>query len=127
MLRLPDGMRNRLKADADANGRSMNAEIVDRLEQSVAVQLRIGEEYRKSLATATDAELTEFQNGLNDLLETVFPRAVLLISPEEHWRTSMEAFADLPASFKPLFREQVLKVCRMLARDPDWQPPVDTK
>ena len=28
MLRLPDGMRDRIKAAADANGRSMNAEIV---------------------------------------------------------------------------------------------------
>ena len=28
MLRLPDGMRDRIKAAADANNRSMNAEIV---------------------------------------------------------------------------------------------------
>jgi len=34
MLRLPDGMRDRIRAEADANGRSMNAEIVERLEQS---------------------------------------------------------------------------------------------
>ena len=31
-LRLPDGMRDRLKAEADKTGRSMNAEIVSRLE-----------------------------------------------------------------------------------------------
>src|SRR5688572_19771046 len=34
-LRLPDGMRGRLKALADRNGRSMNAEIVSRLEDSL--------------------------------------------------------------------------------------------
>lgn len=33
VLRLPDGMRNRIKAVADANGRSMNAEIVVALEE----------------------------------------------------------------------------------------------
>lgn len=33
MLRLPDGMRDRIKAAADANGRSMNAEIVATLEE----------------------------------------------------------------------------------------------
>lgn len=33
MLRLPDGMRGRIKAAADMNGRSMNAEIVNLLEQ----------------------------------------------------------------------------------------------
>jgi predicted HicB family RNase H-like nuclease len=32
VLRLPEGMRERIKADADANNRSMNAEIVSRLE-----------------------------------------------------------------------------------------------
>lgn len=34
MLRLPDGMRERIKAEAEANNRSMNAEIVARLEGS---------------------------------------------------------------------------------------------
>ena len=35
MLRLPDGMRDSLKALADENGRSMNAEIVARLDVSL--------------------------------------------------------------------------------------------
>ena len=34
VLRLPDGMRERLKAAAESNGRSMNAEIVTRLQTS---------------------------------------------------------------------------------------------
>ncbi|OWJ83099.1 Arc family DNA-binding protein [Haematobacter massiliensis] len=34
MLRLPDGMRDRIKAAAEANSRSMNAEIVARLDAS---------------------------------------------------------------------------------------------
>lgn len=34
MLRFPDGMRDHIKAEADRNGRSMNAEIVARLERS---------------------------------------------------------------------------------------------
>lgn len=33
MLRLPDGMRDRIKATAEANNRSMNAEIVSTLER----------------------------------------------------------------------------------------------
>ncbi|MCF3642911.1 Arc family DNA-binding protein [Rhizobium sp. TRM95111] len=36
MLRFPDGMRDRLKATAEQNGRSMNAEIITRLEASLA-------------------------------------------------------------------------------------------
>lgn len=35
MLRLPDGMRARIKAAAEANSRSMNAEIIARLEDSL--------------------------------------------------------------------------------------------
>ncbi|TAY68441.1 Arc family DNA-binding protein [Rhizobium leguminosarum] len=34
MLRLPDGMREELKEKAAANGRSMNTEIITRLEDS---------------------------------------------------------------------------------------------
>lgn len=36
VLRLPDGMRDRIKAAADANSRSMNAEIVARLSATLA-------------------------------------------------------------------------------------------
>lgn len=36
MLRLPDGMRDSLKAEAETNKRSMNAEIVARLEESLS-------------------------------------------------------------------------------------------
>ncbi len=32
MLRFPDGMRDRIRTEAEANGRSMNAEIIHRLE-----------------------------------------------------------------------------------------------
>ena len=35
VLRLPAGMRERIRAVADANNRSMNAEIVSRLEDSL--------------------------------------------------------------------------------------------
>lgn len=37
MLRLPQGMRDRLKDAADENGRSMNSEIVSRLERTFAI------------------------------------------------------------------------------------------
>lgn len=33
IIRLPDGMRDRIRAAAEANGRSMNAEVVSVLEQ----------------------------------------------------------------------------------------------
>lgn len=42
-LRLPDGMRDRIKERAEANGRSMNAEIVSLLEGALAPAETIGE------------------------------------------------------------------------------------
>lgn len=49
MLRFPDGMRDRLKAVAETNGRSMNAEIVQRLLDSFSDQqaVRLLHERRK--------------------------------------------------------------------------------
>jgi len=35
VLRLPSGMRDEIKAAADKNGRSMNAEIINRLQASL--------------------------------------------------------------------------------------------
>jgi hypothetical protein len=43
MLRMPDGMRDRIAAAARDNGRSMNAEIVSRLEESLEDDNTIGE------------------------------------------------------------------------------------
>lgn len=37
MLRLPDGMRDRIREASETNGRSMNAEIVARLQASFEV------------------------------------------------------------------------------------------
>lgn len=39
MLRLPEGMRDRIRAEGDKNGRSMNAEIVQVLERAYPAPL----------------------------------------------------------------------------------------
>lgn len=67
MLRFPDGMRDRIKAAADANGRSMNAEIIARLEASFAqrdVRDISPEEINAILRALTDrvADLTRDQD-----------------------------------------------------------------
>ncbi|WP_210191469.1 Arc family DNA-binding protein [Ensifer aridi] len=57
MIRLPDGMRDKLKEAADTNGRSMNAEIVGRLEAYDMLQWRMAEliEERERLSAQLDA------------------------------------------------------------------------
>lgn len=46
MLRFPEGMRDRLKAAADRIGRSMNAEIIARIQDYEATGLTTGESIR---------------------------------------------------------------------------------
>ncbi|MEH3117099.1 MAG: Arc family DNA-binding protein [Methylorubrum populi] len=73
VLRLPDGMRDRLKAEAEANGRSMNAEIIARLQVSLSTQ----HYFDYSLDT-----LHKFANNMN-------PGEL----PREEWQRQFDSFA----------------------------------
>lgn len=55
-LRFPDGMRDRIKEAAEASGRSMNAEIIARLEASFAPG-RPGDEQIAALGQRLDEVL----------------------------------------------------------------------
>lgn len=60
VVRLPDGMRDRVADVARQNHRSMNSEIIDRLEQSL-------------LAEELKAELTRAYRVIDRLLQNVAP------------------------------------------------------
>ncbi len=66
MLRLPNGMRDRIKLAADAKNRSMNAEIVARLEQSLA----FSEEWDNLLSNIDDAHsrIESLERQMQDVL-----------------------------------------------------------
>jgi len=67
MLRLPDGMRERIKASADANNRSMNAEIVSRLDDSLDAHEHVAS---ISLNIAlSEIDTAEFKEKLGLLVE----------------------------------------------------------
>ncbi len=72
VLRMPDGMRDRLRSEAEANGRSMNAEIVDRLEKS----LRPGEQVLAHELLQNIIRLTA-GSGLRVTIEETSPRDVV--------------------------------------------------
>ena len=74
LLRMPTQLRERLKDATDESGRSLNAEIVSRLEQSLA-------ETRKGTArVAIDGEPAILESPLR---LTVEPRALRLLVPPE--------------------------------------------
>lgn len=65
-VRLPDGMRDRIKAAAEANNRSMNAEIVAVLEEKYPAPIDpVGKEMFDRAMEIAPEEVTRF---LNDLL-----------------------------------------------------------
>lgn len=63
MLRMPDGMRERIAEVAKANNRSMNSEIIARLEAS----LTLGDTGQKEASLAK--HLTEHQHEMRELRE----------------------------------------------------------
>lgn len=81
MLRLPDGMRERIKDAAEANSRSMNAEIVARLDSSFApregsVTMNLNIE----LSEIDEPELIRKLQLLNDHLRSLNAR-ILPVGP----------------------------------------------
>lgn len=93
VVRLPDGMRDRIKAAAEANNRSMNAEIVATLERAYPDPLpwrekvefyfhqlerldresrdpNISDEYRADINQALIGVRTHIQNLLNEIAPT---------------------------------------------------------
>jgi plasmid stability protein len=71
VLRFPDGMRDRIKAVADRNGRSMNAEIIARLEQSIGFEEVYGTLEEVMLGVWKDIE--ELQRKVSDHDEVINP------------------------------------------------------
>src|SRR5690349_12944383 len=63
IVRLPDGMRDQIAKAADANGRSMNAEIVHRLQRSFEpdeVEAEISRARREEMADMPDKAFAAF-------------------------------------------------------------------
>jgi hypothetical protein len=80
MLRLPDGMRDRLKAQAEANKRSMNAEIVARLERTLRHHTPDG--------LADPAAIEDMRSAANKLYEA------LAMARAEGGRVTLEVKVD---------------------------------
>ena len=75
VVRLPDGMRERIKRSAEASGRSMNAEIVSVLEAAFPPSLTRAETYqylREWLRDLPDHDKEEVLNHLKDFAERGF-------------------------------------------------------
>lgn len=70
VLRFPDGMREHLKAAAKSNGRSMNAEIIDRLEHTIALEQGWEAMRQRPLPTVSGEMFHDATKGLHDQMQT---------------------------------------------------------
>lgn len=87
MLRLPDGMRDRIAQEAAANSRSMNAEIVARLEGSFPASFK---EQILKLRQAEVSGLRDFVHRISALRDEIKSRLDSGLVPTDR-RNSMEA------------------------------------
>ncbi|WP_257835238.1 Arc family DNA-binding protein [Burkholderia glumae] len=75
IVRFPDGMRDRIAEAAKANNRSMNAEIVARLEQSFAFDTPIDPKVAEAVATLTDVAMNMMRTMDDDEFQYYLDRA----------------------------------------------------
>jgi hypothetical protein len=76
LIRFPEGMRDRIAASAKENSRSMNAEIIARIEYSFSGSAReeaieeikglLDQQYRKAFEETVMASLERFKNELKN-------------------------------------------------------------
>lgn len=91
MVRFPDGMRDQLKAAAEANNRSMNAEIIARLSQSFRIS-----EVTSMLTGAREEVQSTIENSQKqrEELEHLLERSINMGRIEEIKRFIDEANAN---------------------------------
>ncbi len=77
IIRLPDGMRDRIKAEADRNGRSMNAEIVATLENRYPEPLISKEDFAEEVLKMSQAPTAEERDRQIDAFNTKTKKAGL--------------------------------------------------
>ncbi|MBD8906551.1 Arc family DNA-binding protein [Methylorubrum zatmanii] len=90
VLRLPDGMRDRLKVEAEANKRSMNAEIVARLDATLVT---------KTYHIASGERVLDMVNNID-------PAALT----KEEWNAQFSRFADTARNLAAVMEKIVEKV-----------------
>jgi plasmid stability protein len=73
IVRLPDGMRDRLKKAAADNNRSMNAEIVDRLEDSFEDAVRLPADLRSRIEVSANDHMRSVNAEAIQVLQQFFP------------------------------------------------------
>ena len=110
MIRFPDGMRDTLKEIANASGRSLNAEIIDRLEKSLNwPSLSIPQPLYDAVIEMPIGILMELENKLQDMVESVVSDALLSHQiSQQNLLSRFEEFIEFaPEEDQPRLRKEI--------------------
>ena len=103
MIRLPDGMRDELKEAAEQNGRSMNAEIVARIEEHPRLsRLKMDADYLKLENERLVAELTEAKSSLDEVRFQKFALQELMKQRRQSEELEAEGLSSIEERFNEL-------------------------
>ncbi|MEW6257433.1 MAG: Arc family DNA-binding protein [Pseudomonadota bacterium] len=94
MLRLPDGMRDRLKAAAAENNRSLNAEIVSRLELTLERMSDVNAFGMDAFARRLEASLAISEEAMHKLIYELRAAGGYLEESERDTSLALEKFAE---------------------------------
>ncbi|MDW9854060.1 Arc family DNA-binding protein [Sinorhizobium meliloti] len=118
VLRLPDGMRDKLKAEAEQNGRSMNAEIVARLEESFFDAVRIPPSLQRRMKDQAVLNGRTIPQEALETLEFLYPEPPsadeLLSTLDEFVERVQKEDLFKDAWFKPRLMERLAEINRRL-------------
>lgn len=75
MLRMPEGMRDRISREAKANGRSMNAELIARIEKTLEDDTALEKlaDRVEELEADLEKRLQELEKAMYDVTHHLFP------------------------------------------------------
>lgn len=135
-LRLPDGMRDRIKVSAERNGRSMNAEILQALEQYFPPEPSIGDlidNIEKTIEQVGNPDSEAYNRHLLKILDDLHHRLSIGVDfdrPSQRTRTLGEARVDHDTRlFNEAFHRRRLAADRAAhgIETGDWQRLLDSE
>ncbi|MGU3399178.1 Arc family DNA-binding protein [Brucellaceae bacterium D45D] len=141
VLRLPDGLRDRIKAYADREGTSMNYEIVRVLEREWPEQWPLGkrlEELADALtllsAGRTDPRVQKFITDFEETVTGIITGRVTDVAPEtrdsveELWQDYRNRLAEMEADiYEPEYSEEEERAYNVVGRPEKYAVPPPEK
>ncbi|MDT6940705.1 Arc family DNA-binding protein [Brucella pseudogrignonensis] len=141
VLRLPDGLRDRIKAHADREGTSMNYEIVRVLEREWPEQWPLGKRLQElgdalSLLSAgkTDPRVQQFITDFEETVHGIITGRVTDVDPEtrdavgELWSNYRERQAEIEADlYEPEYSDEELRAMEVVGRPEKYAVPPPEK